>query len=97
VKSEKLFFENKKFKKNQVGPVFQARAGTITNFFFFMWPNSVFYHFIACGFCRRGLILTVHQNQKIDEKVTILSILCHYSIKSVLLFRFDVMGRMGHK
>jgi hypothetical protein len=27
-----------KKKKNRVGPVFQARAGTITNFFF-MWPH----------------------------------------------------------
>jgi hypothetical protein len=34
---EKKIFENKKIIKNRVRPVFQARAGTITNLFF-MWP-----------------------------------------------------------
>jgi hypothetical protein len=34
-KRKQTFFENKK-KKNRVGPVFQARAGTITNYFFYV-------------------------------------------------------------
>jgi hypothetical protein len=32
-RGKKLFFEIKIFFKNRVVPVFQARAGTITNFF----------------------------------------------------------------
>jgi hypothetical protein len=34
-KTKKNFFENQKIKKNRVGHVFQARAGTITNFLFY--------------------------------------------------------------
>ena len=33
-----VFVLNKKFKTIRVGPVFQARAGTIANFF--MWPKG---------------------------------------------------------
>jgi hypothetical protein len=38
---EKTFENKKKKKKNWVGPGFQARAGTITNFFF-MWPKFTY-------------------------------------------------------
>jgi hypothetical protein len=34
-KAKKNFFENKK-NENLVGPIFQARAGTITNFFVYV-------------------------------------------------------------